>query len=241
MSVGEGAHLRAMRHCLLAALLLAGAPGLALAQLSGPLGHRPWMERQERDVVSWTQLRDAQIVKQQKDYSCGAAAAATLLSSHYGYWAREDDILQRYPFDRERGISFAGLMQVFRDYGFAPFAVALDYDALARLRVPAIVYLQFRGEGHFSVLRAVSERGVWLADSAYGNLRLSAKQFRRLWETRGDADKPGRALVVLPQETTDVQLSEIFFGPHNAPNPSRHADSAALRHRQLRASFLDSL
>jgi len=35
-------------------------------------------------IKSWKTLRDERVVKQDLDYSCGAASLATLLNEHYG-------------------------------------------------------------------------------------------------------------------------------------------------------------
>ena len=42
---------------------------------------------------SWKALRDRHVVKQQLDYSCGAAALATLLRNYFGEETSERDIL----------------------------------------------------------------------------------------------------------------------------------------------------
>ncbi|MCY2984287.1 MAG: peptidase C39, partial [Planctomycetota bacterium] len=38
----------------------------------------------QRPVVSWTAIRDQNVVLQQKDFSCGAAALATVLRYYWG-------------------------------------------------------------------------------------------------------------------------------------------------------------
>ena len=44
-------------------------------------------------VKSWKTLRDRQIVKQDQDYSCGAASLATLLKGFYGQKLTEEQLL----------------------------------------------------------------------------------------------------------------------------------------------------
>ncbi len=223
----------------LAMLLL---PLYATAQQSYAVEEQQrWLQQQQQKVISWTELRDDQVVKQQLDYSCGAAATATVLNSYYGIRALEVDILRRYFFDPNRGISFSGLAQIFRDYELTPFAVALDYPTLTKLRVPAIVYLRVRGEGHFSVVRAVTAQGVWLADSAWGNTRLSQTQFRKMWETRDDPEKPGRALIALPKDQTETNVANIFFGSDNLVWPFYPVDSRLLERNHLNWSLVNIL
>ena len=45
-------------------------------------------------VQSWKDRRDAQIVKQDLDYSCGAASLATILNGFYGEAITEAQILK---------------------------------------------------------------------------------------------------------------------------------------------------
>lgn len=45
-------------------------------------------------VKSWKALRDAEVVKQNLDYSCGAASLATLLNGFYGQGVTEEALLK---------------------------------------------------------------------------------------------------------------------------------------------------
>ena len=45
-------------------------------------------------VKSWKTLRDNRIVKQDLDFSCGAAALATLLNEFYGQNVTEENLLK---------------------------------------------------------------------------------------------------------------------------------------------------
>ena len=167
--------------------MLSSVPVAAAAHGFGLVEDAQLLEaREELLPRPWTELRDAAVVKQQFDYSCGAGALATLLSLHYGLEIGERDILDRYEFDRTLGISFAGLAEIARDLGFVASGVSIRYETLAKARVPLLLFVRVNGEGHFTVLKAVSERGVVLADPAWGQLRLTRRQFRRLWSSGGE-------------------------------------------------------
>ena len=211
--------------CLAAALpgplSAAAAHGLGTVE-----GARLLDERAELRARSWTELRDASVIKQRFDYSCGASALASLLSLHYGLEIEERDILERYEFDRTLGVSFTGLAEIARGLGFAASGVSIRYETLVKARVPLLLFVRVDGQGHFSVLKAVSERGVVLADPAWGEIRLTRRQFEPLWIPEG-SDR-GRALILLPENGQDRPGSGDFFGQDGTSTPVYPLDSGAL-------------
>ena len=75
-----------MRYAVIALLLW---PGLALAQLVSFSGVLPNGALYQAPVQSMQQRRYANLVRQQTDYSCGAASLATILRYGYGLsWHR---------------------------------------------------------------------------------------------------------------------------------------------------------
>ncbi len=165
--------------------------------------------RGETPVQSWKARRDAGVVKQALDYSCGAASLATLLNGYYGLTLTEAEVLEKIGKDAQA--SFAELAAVARGYGFRAAGVALDFATLARLTQPVIVYVRPRGEDHFSLIRGLSASHVWLADPAWGNRVVTVDEFLAIWETRGDPLLKGKALVVLPPQTGDTPRHAAFF------------------------------
>lgn len=161
-------------------------------------------------VTSWTEIRDQGIIKQRFDYSCGAAALATVLRHFYGLEVDEATIIDKIGLKDE--FSFADLDRVIEEYALKAVAVALDFDHLQRMTFPAIVYLDFHGEGHFSVLRGISASSVWLGDPSWGNIHITPDRFRGMWETRDDAQAPGKILIALPHSRDLSSVDASFFG-----------------------------
>ena len=163
-------------------------------------------------VKTWKALRDAQIVKQDLDYSCGAASLATILNGFYGKDISEEDILKA--MNKEDGMaSFADMAKVLPQYGFKGAGFALGIEQLRKLKVPVIVYLRYRGDDHFSVLRGMSEKSVWLGDPSWGNRIISLPQFLAMWETREDAGYKGKVLLMLPEQAAAATNPEFFAPP----------------------------
>ncbi|MFZ5594887.1 MAG: C39 family peptidase [Pseudomonadota bacterium] len=183
---------------------------LADAMITTPTLHGPVATQ------SWKDRRDAHIVKQDLDFSCGAASMATILTNFYGKAVTEADILKAMRKD-DAMASFADMAAVLPQYGFKGAGLALSFDQLRKIKVPAIVYLRYRGDDHFSVLRGISEDTVWLGDPSWGNRRLSVYQFLAMWETRDDPDYKGKVLLILPSSTSDTAIQDAFF---HAPEPN---------------------
>lgn len=168
--------------------------------------------RGEVDVHSWKELRDAHVVKQDRDYSCGAASLATLLNEYYGLSLSEEQILKDMN-KPDMMANFDDMARVVNRYGFKSGGVALSYEQLSKLTVPVVVYLQHRGEDHFSVLRGISASQVQLADPSWGNRIFSKAQFLAMWETREDEKLKGKILLVLPQKADVFIRRSEFFAP----------------------------
>jgi uncharacterized protein len=165
--------------------------------------------QEEVPIKSWKTLRNHQVIKQNFDYSCGAAALATLLNGYYYQELTEEIILK--DMSKEDGMAnFEDMAKVVGLYGFKAGGLALNYEQLVKLTVPVVVYLRYRGDDHFSVLRGVSASHVQLADPSWGNRLLSKKQFLNMWETR-EAPMKGKILLILPKQ--QLAHSDFFVMP----------------------------
>jgi len=135
-------------------------------------------------------MRDCNVVKQQMDYSCGAAALATLMRD-FGDDVAEATILRRLLAQmsegeakgrKKDGLSLLDLKQAAESMGYEAVGVRLTYDVLPQLTGPILVYLEKDDFRHFSVLRGVREDRVFLADPSRGNVRMRIESFAREWQ-----------------------------------------------------------
>lgn len=169
-------------------------------------------------LKTWKDFRDDKVEKQNEDYSCGASSVATILRSFYGLDVTERDILDEVETTGNDGAaSFSDLEKAVRKYGFKGVGVSLNYEKLKTLKMPAIVYLHYRDDDHFSVIRGVSQDDIiWLGDSSWGNRKFTEYQFRKMWETRGNKALRGKILLIIPEDTDAAQLERKFFGPRQS-------------------------
>jgi predicted double-glycine peptidase len=136
------------------------------------------------------ELRDLHVVKQARDYSCAAAALATLLTYYFGDGSSEQQILDLLegPLSEEekqkkllRGFSLLDLKQVAQLKGYRAAGFKLTINQLAQLVAPVIVFVEPLGYKHFAVYRGIDRGRVYLADPVRGNLRMSIGRFLEEW------------------------------------------------------------
>ena len=189
--------------CLILALILCTVSGTVAQAANISVGSGI---RIDVPLKSMKDLRDEGLVKQRFDYSCGAAALATILRYGFGDEATERDILVEL-FDllaedeeglrRKEGFSLLDLQRVAQARGYKAEGFRLEPQYLAELGGPVIVFIEPRGYKHFAVLRGVRGDRVYLADPSRGNVRMPAYSFLESWLGENDT---GIIFVVEPKQ-----------------------------------------
>lgn len=159
-----------------AAAVGATLPGLAVGQ----------------PVKGLNELRQHQVVIQEFDISCAAAALATLLTYQHGDPVTEREIalglidrpeyIENPALVRLRqGFSLLDLKRFVDGRGYEGIGFGqLSYDDLLE-RAPIIVPIDVQDFRHFVIFRGELGDSVLLADPAYGNRTMSRERFERAW------------------------------------------------------------
>lgn len=186
-----------MPRLLVACLGLSCAAGARAAPLSLEVGGARLGGR----LASFRELRDRAVVKQAYDYSCGAAALATLLRHGLDHPVSEEELLERVFRDaseaeervlRNRGLSVLDMQKLARERGFKAQGFRLAAGQLARIRRPVLVFIRPLGYEHFAVLKGIRAGRAYLADPSQGNVSLPLDRFLEMWR---DASGQGIAFV----------------------------------------------
>ncbi len=181
---------RALRGCragcgaLALGCLTLAAPPLEAAQLL------PVPGLQVRSGLSGMRaLRYRDMIAQQRDYSCGAAALATLLDYGYGYTLDETQTIEammRHVDDPAEvlrsGFSMLDMKRYVDSLGLHAVGFQVNLAAMRRLRIPVIVLLEVGGYSHFVVVKKVDHDLVFISDPALGNRSLYLDAFARSWQ-----------------------------------------------------------
>lgn len=161
-------------------------------------------------IITWKEHRDAQVIKQNFDYSCGASSLSTILTYFYNNPISEKQILDDMKLT-DMMASFQDLAEVSKRYQFTAKGVATNYDSLKKLKIPAIVYLNHKRSDHFSVVKAINDSHIVLADSSWGNRVLTRAQFEKMWHTRQEDSLKGSILLILPSNSKQKDNININF------------------------------
>jgi predicted double-glycine peptidase len=136
------------------------------------------------------ELRDQHVIKQETDYSCGAAALATLMMFYFHDEVTEKEVLdllqQKLTPEQKKdraakGFSLLELKQIAEVKGYQAAGFKIAIWQLAELLAPVIVFVEPFGYKHFAVYRGMDRGRVYLADPSRGNLRMSIGQFIDEW------------------------------------------------------------
>lgn len=142
-----------------------------------------------KNVTSWQEIRYRQVVKQEYDLSCGAAALATVLAYQHDDPVPEKEIAkalinrEKYLDDpdilhAQRGFSLLDLKRFVDSRGYKGIGYKdLELEDLIRL-APVIISIN---AGHFVVFLDVQENHAILADPAWGSRRVRVERLERMW------------------------------------------------------------
>jgi predicted double-glycine peptidase len=202
-----------MRHSIRKALLglplwlvLAGMPpGGGAAQAAAP-------------VRSLLETRQQNVVMQQWDLSCAAAALATILRYQHGEPVTERSVALGL-IDRVEYIANPDLVRIRQGFSLLDlkrFSDGLGYQGigLGQLefsdlpeRAPIIVPVNLQGFPHFVIFRGATANRVLLADPAFGNVTMSVEKFMDGWIDYRDIGRVGFIVTESGMPAPPGQLS----------------------------------
>ena len=143
-------------------------------------------------VRSIIEMRHQNVVLQQWELSCAAAALATILRYQHGVPATERSVALGL-IDRQEYLANPDLVRIRQGFslldlkryvdGLGYEGIGLGQLALPDLfeRAPIIVPVNLQGFPHFVVFRGGTKHSVLLADPAFGNITISKDKFFNGW------------------------------------------------------------
>lgn len=140
-----------------------------------------------KDVTSIRERRFINLVEQQTDFSCGAAAVATVLNEAYGWDLSEADVIHGmlaeadHDLVRMQGFSMLDMKRYAETIGLRARGYRIPPEQLEQVRVPAIVLVDIRGYKHFVVMQRSDNGWVYLGDPVLGHKKITLADFNRGW------------------------------------------------------------
>lgn len=144
----------------------------------------------KKEVKSVKEKKFDSMVRQTRDFSCGAAALATLMTHYFGQYTSEEEVLDAVFVNSDeetkrriklKGVSLLDLKNYAETKGLVGTGYRMKPEDLKTLDRPAIVMIKFRDYSHFVVIKGVSKGKVYLADPAKGIWFCDLDDFGKMW------------------------------------------------------------
>ncbi len=171
-----------------------------------------------RHVTSLLELRQRNVIVQQWDLSCGAAALSTILRYQHGLNVTEKEVAteligrQEYIDNPDlliikQGFSLLDLRRYVTKRGMSGDGYGkMTLEELIELGV-SIVPLGLDGYNHFVVFRGIVGNRVLLADPAWGNRTIPIEKFLNSWIEFGDV---GRVAFAVSKKGVNKSLNRLL-------------------------------
>jgi len=174
-------------------------------------------------VPNYIQIRQRNIVMQQRDFSCGAACFATICRYYWGDNVTEDKVLTTLDLmltaeeteDRiKNGLAMSDLRRAAVRLGYQSVVGKTTFAKLTEVKLPVIVGIEPSGHKHFVVYRGADEQWVYMADPIRGNIRMPIWEFVDQWQENAVLviHKPGQKIKqqsALSLTEADVELGDL--------------------------------
>ncbi len=141
----------------------------------------------KRDIISLKEQKFVGMVPQRTDFSCGAAALATILKYAYNKQITEDEVIAGLmqvsdpEVVRVKGFSLLDIKLYIQSIGMRGRGYSVKPEALNNIHIPTIVLLNYKGYKHFVVLKKATAEKVYIADPALGNRIMPRDEFDAGW------------------------------------------------------------
>lgn len=140
-----------------------------------------------KNIISMREQHFVNMVPQQTDFSCGAAALATILNYAYNFELTEADVIEGMlkvsdpQLVQSKGFSLLDIKNYVETLGLRGRGYSVNPEILDRIKIPTIALLDIRGYKHFVVLKTATQDKVYIADPALGNRVMDRQDFIDGW------------------------------------------------------------
>lgn len=185
----------------------------------------------QKKVISMKERRYLNMVPQKTDFSCGAAALATIIKYAYGRDVSEEAVidgllqLSDHNLVRQKGFSLLDIKHYVEKLGMRGRGYQIKLEQLHLARIPMIALLDMRGYKHFVVISKTVDNKVYIADPALGNRIVDINQFSKEWN--------GLVFAVIGQ---GFERNSVLFSP---PEPLTARNKINPFHPLTDAELLD--
>ncbi|VVQ29877.1 Lactococcin-G-processing and transport ATP-binding protein LagD [Pseudomonas fluorescens] len=140
-----------------------------------------------KPIQSVRERKFSNLVQQKTDFSCGAAALATILRQAYWLDVNEEQIIEGMlahsdqDLVRVQGFSMLDMKRYVESLGMRARGYRVATETLSQIRIPVVVLMDIRGYKHFVVMQKVHKGWVYIGDPVLGHKRYKVEDFVKGW------------------------------------------------------------
>ncbi|WPO48811.1 C39 family peptidase [Pseudomonas sp. S1Bt23] len=140
-----------------------------------------------KQVQSVRERKFADLVEQKTDFSCGAAALATVLRQAYWLDVDEEHVIKGMlatadqNLVRTQGFSMLDMKRYLESIGMRARGYRIPPEKLEAVTIPVVVLMDIRGYKHFVVMQRAQKDWVYVGDPVLGHKRYSHEDFVKGW------------------------------------------------------------
>ncbi len=139
-------------------------------------------------VKPLSEFTNANLVKQEYDYSCGSAALATLLDYYLGEDFTEEQVIHglleygnKELIQKRRAFSLLDMKRFVGVLGYKGVGYKAEIDDLKTLGMPCIIPITVYQYKHFVVFKGIYDGHIFFADPYLGNTSFTLSEFEKIW------------------------------------------------------------
>ncbi|MDI3353137.1 C39 family peptidase [Pseudomonas sp. UYIF39] len=140
-----------------------------------------------KPIQSVRERKFSDLVQQKTDFSCGAAALATILRQAYWLDVNEEQIIEGMlshsdqDLVRVQGFSMLDMKRYVESIGMRARGYRVATETLSEIKIPVVVLMDIRGYKHFVVMQRVHKGWVYIGDPVLGHKRYKVDDFVKGW------------------------------------------------------------
>ncbi|KGQ63792.1 hypothetical protein IO43_07265 [Gallibacterium anatis 7990] len=138
-----------------------------------------------REIISYNEFKNFNVIRQTKNNSCGAAALATMLKYKFHISEITEDIILSKMKNQNKEASFFDLVQISKTFNINAIGLSLTLKELLNIKKPVIAYVNNNlNNDHFIIINGIVNKEILISDPAIGNYSLKADDFEKIWLLR---------------------------------------------------------
>nr|BFD42159.1 C39 family peptidase [Pseudomonas sp. FFPRI_1] len=140
-----------------------------------------------KQVQSVRERKFSDIVEQKTDFSCGAAALATILRQAYWLDVNEEQVIKGMLMNSDQklvqtqGFSMLDMKRYAESIGMRARGYRIPPEKLEAVTIPVVVLMEIRGYKHFVVMQRAQKDWVYIGDPVLGHKRYTHEDFVKGW------------------------------------------------------------